>query len=147
MKASQKAIDLIKTFEGLEKNSYRCVAEVWTVGYGHTGDDVYPGMRITESQAEDLLKKDLKRFEDGVNELIEVPITQGIMDSLVSFSFNVGLGALSESTLLRLLNQRKYAEAGDQLLRWDKVDGVPLAGLTRRRKAERSLWYSQRFPT
>lgn len=146
MKTSQKGINLIKEFEGLELTAYRCAAGVLTIGYGHTGRDVRSGLTITEQEAEELLVKDLAIFEDAVNDLVKVPVTQSIFDALVSFTFNVGEGAFSTSTLLRKLNQRKYAEALDQLLRWDKAGTVKLPGLTRRREAERKLGYSEPFP-
>ncbi len=139
MKTSQKGIDLIKRFEGCRLNAYKCPANVWTIGYGHTYG-VKEGQTITQKQAEDLLKDDLKSFEAAVNNYVKVPLTQGQFDALVSFSFNVGNEALRTSTLLRLLNQGKYEEAAEQFSRWVYASGKKLDGLVRRRKAEKELF-------
>ena len=100
---SDEGLDLIKQFEGCELTSYVCPSGVYTIGYGHTGD-VLPGQTITQAEADKLLKDDVKRFEVGVNNYTNVPLNQSQYDALVSFTFNVGLGAYRDSTLLRLLN-------------------------------------------
>jgi lysozyme len=143
MKTSKKVIVLIKSFEGCRLSTYKCSAGVLTIGYGHTGSDVKDGMKITQAQADEFLKKDLEKFEKGVFSLVTVALTQSQFDALVAFSFNVGLGALKKSTLLRHLNQGAALEASNQFLVWDKVAGKPLAGLTRRRTAERELFLSE----
>jgi GH24 family phage-related lysozyme (muramidase) len=98
-------------------------------------------MRITQAQAEEFLKKDLEGFERSVSSAVKVPLTEDQFSALVSFVYNVGSGAFSNSTLLRLLNQGKYKESADQLLRWDgDGKGGHLPGLTRRRKCERVLF-------
>ena len=117
MKTSQKGIDLIKQFEGCRLSAYKCPAGVWTIGYGHTYG-VKAGQKISQKQAEEFLKDDLKSFEAAVNNYVKVPLTQNQFDALVSFSFNVGSEALRTSTLLRLLNQGKYEEAAEQFDRW-----------------------------
>ena len=139
MKLSQKGLQLIKDFEGLELKAYVCPAGVLTIGYGSTGSHVKKGMVITEGEAEKLLQTDLLRFEESVNNLVKVPLTQGQYDALVSFAFNCGAGALAESTLLRLLNGGDYKGAADQFKRWTNQG---LAGLVRRRKAEETLFLS-----
>ena len=138
-KTSQKGINLIKHFEGLELESYLCPANVWTVGYGHT-KTAKPGMKITTATAETLLVNDLTPFEEHVKKVVKVVITQNQFDALVSFVFNLGQGAFSRSTLLKLLNKGDYSGAADQFLRWNKAGGKVLAGLTRRREAERMLF-------
>jgi lysozyme len=142
MKISQKGIDLVKSFEGLELKSYKDSVGVLTVGYGSTGPHVSAGMIITKEQAEQLLKKDLERFEKGVSELVKVPLTRNQFDSLVSFSFNLGLGNLKSSTLLKKLNASDYIGASREFERWNRAGGKVLAGLTRRRIAERDLFLS-----
>lgn len=137
---NEAGLALIKEFEGLRLTSYRCPAGVWTVGYGSTGPHVVPGMTITEEEAETLLTDDLRRFEEGVEQLVEVPLNDNQFAALVSFAFNLGLGALSGSTLLRLLNEGDYASVPAQLARWNKAGGKVLAGLSRRREAEGELW-------
>lgn len=142
MKISQKGIDLVKSFEGLELKAYKDSVGVATIGYGSTGSHVSMGMTITKEQAEQLLKKDLERFEKGVSELVKVPLNQTQFDALVSFSFNLGLGNLKSSTLLKKLNTSDYNGAADEILRWNRAGGKVLAGLTRRRIAERDLFLS-----
>lgn len=139
MKISQAGLDLIKSFEGLRLEPYYCSSQVLTIGYGSTGAHVKHGMKITEQQAEDLLRKDVSRFEDGVNGLINIPLTQNQFDALVSFAFNCGVGALEESTLRRRLNagENPNTVAQEELKRWTNGG---LAGLVRRRKAETDLF-------
>ena len=134
------AISLIQEFEGLELKAYKCPAGIWTIGYGHTGPEVYEGQTITKDEAEAILNNDLKKFEDGVDKLVTVHLTDNQKAALVSFAFNVGLGNLKNSTLLKMLNQGRYSDAAMQFLRWDKAGGKPLKGLSRRRAAERELF-------
>ena len=136
----QRGIDLIKQFEGLRLTAYQDMVGVWTIGYGHTGRDVKAGMTITQQQAEQLLINDLAQFERGVNDLVTVQINQNQFDALVSFSYNLGVGALQKSTLLRLLNAGSYQPAADEFPRWNRAGGNVVAGLTRRRYAERQLF-------
>lgn len=142
MQISKQGIALIKRFEGFRNRAYRCPAGVWTIGYGHT-KGVKAGQAITTQQAEEMLQADLKNFEDWVNKLVKVELTQGQFDALVSFCFNLGPGALDSSTLLKLVNQQKFALAADQFKRWNKAGGVELSGLTKRRLAERELFVSK----
>src|SRR5690349_12958929 len=116
MKISKKGLDLIKSFEGLELKAYEDSVGVLTIGYGSTGSHVKQGMVITKEQAEELLKRDVSRFERGVNDLVKVPLTQNQFDALVSFSFNIGLGNLKSSTLIRNLNASNYAGAANEFL-------------------------------
>ncbi len=141
MKISTAGLNLIKEFEGCETTAYVCPAGVLTIGYGSTGSHVTPGKTITEAEAEALLLKDLTRFEKAVNELVKVPMTQGMYDALVSFAFNCGEGALGESTLLRKLNagEDPNTTAKAELPRWTNGG---LAGLVRRRAAEVELFCS-----
>jgi len=160
MKTSDRGIELIKSFEGCKLQTYHCSAGVATIGYGHTGKDVRPGMVITQETAEKLLRQDLARFEAGVAKSAQ-KTTQGQFDALVSFAFNLGLGALSGSTLLKMHNDGKYSEAAKRFPQWDKADGTHngkdddgdglideagekqrLTGLTRRREAEAKLYAS-----
>lgn len=140
MKISKKGLDLIKTFEGLGLKAYKDSVGILTIGYGSTGSHVKPGMVITIEQAEELLKQDMSRFEKGVNDLVKVPLTQNQFDALVSFSFNLGLGNLKSSTLLRKLNASDYSGAASEFLRWNRAGGKVLNGLTRRRQAEKDMF-------
>jgi lysozyme len=146
MKISSSGLDLIKQFEGFEAKAYRCPAGILTIGYGSTGSHVKPGMCITEAEAVALLDKDLDRFENAVSQMAPKS-TQWQYDALVSFAYNVGVGALKGSTLLSLHNAGDYSGASAQFVRWNKarVNGVlkPLNGLTRRRMAEADLYRSK----
>lgn len=142
MHISEKGLDLIKKYEGLKLTAYLCPANVWTIGYGSTGKHVKQGMTITEEEAEQLLKDDVSRFEDCINDGIDVELTQEEFDALVCFAFNVGCGAFMGSTLRKLINEGKKTAAAQQFLRWDKAGGKVLAGLARRRADERALFLS-----
>ena len=139
MKISKVGLDLIKSFEGCQLKAYRCPAGVWTIGYGHTGG-VKPGQTINHAQATVMLQTDLGSYEMAVNKNVKVPINQNQFDALVSFTYNCGCNALRTSTLLKLLNQGKYTEAANQFDLWNKGGGMVLAGLVRRRAAEKNLF-------
>lgn len=132
--------NLIKSFEGLQLKAYKCPAGILTIGYGHTGADVKDGMQITQSQADDLLQNDVSKFEKGVNRIVTQKLTQHQFDALVSFAFNLGLGNLQTSTLLKKLNDGDYNGAADEFPKWNKAGGVVLSGLTKRRLAEQKLF-------
>lgn len=146
MNISQKGVDLVKHFEGLFLNAYLCPANVWTIGYGHTGikhndGTVKSGMRINRAQAEIYLASDLNtKYAPDVRRLVKVPLTQDQFDALVSFHFNTG--ALGRSTLLRKLNAGDYKGAAAEFAKWTRGGGKVLSGLVRRRRAERKLFES-----
>lgn len=148
MKTSKTGVALIKHFEGLRLTAYRDSVGIWTIGHGHT-KGVKEGMIITETKADELLKKDLEYFEDCVMTMVNVEVTQNQFDALTSFTFNLGEGALYKSTLLKKLNANKPLEAADEFLKWDKARNPktgklePLSGLTKRRKAERLLFLTE----
>lgn len=144
MRTGEAGIALIKQFEGLELEAYKDIAGIWTIGYGHTGADVEPGMRITEAEAERLLAQDLRPREARIGRLIEVSLNQNEFDAIVCFTYNVGTEALKRSTLRRHLNAGNRQAAANEFPKWNKarVNGqlVPVVGLTRRREAERNLF-------
>lgn len=146
MKTSQAGIDLIHSFESLRLKAYPDPGskdgKPWTVGRGSTGPDIKPGTVWTKEQADARFAKDLARFEIGVSKAVSVDLEQHQFDALVSFAYNVGLANFLSSTLLKMLNEGYYSNAAEQLLRWNKNDSVVMAGLTRRRKAERALFLS-----
>lgn len=142
MRTSQNGIDLIKSFEGCKLTAYKCPSGVWTIGYGHT-NGVKQGMKITKKQAEHYLKNDLKTYENYVNKYVKVKLNQNQFDALVSFTFNCGGGALKGSALLKRLNSGNYNAAANELLKWNKSNGIILVGLTRRRNAEKALFLKQ----
>lgn len=138
-KTSQQGIDLIKKWEGFRAKAYLCPAQVWTIGYGHTGN-VSPGQTISKVKAEELLRLDVERFERTVNEKVKVDLNQNQFDALVSFTYNIGSSAFTKSTLLRLLNQLKYQAAAMQFHRWVRGGGQKLPGLVSRRQDEYNLF-------
>ena len=136
------AIPLIKEFEGCKLKAYKCPADVWTIGYGHT-DGVKEGDEITQQEADRLLASDVDLFTSGVQRLVTSDINRNQLGALVSFAFNLGLGNLRHSTLLKLVNADDFIGAADQFPRWNKAGGKVLAGLTRRREAEKQLFLKE----
>lgn len=137
MVASNKCIELIKSFEGLELTAYKCPAGVYTIGYGHTAN-VYPGMQITAEQAEKYLIDDIKIYENNVNKYNDIyHWTQPEFDALVSFAFNIG--GIKQLTQNGTRNKQTIAE---YMLKYVFADGVKLDGLVRRRQAEHDLFVS-----
>ncbi len=143
MQISNIGLDLIKRYEGLKLTAYKCPAGIWTIGYGHTFQ-VRKGDVITEIQATEFLKKDVRHAQDAIVKHVTIDLEQSQFDALVSFIFNVGVGAFRNSTLLKMLNKGRYKAAAGQFNRWNKarVKGVlkPLRGLTRRRNDEAELF-------
>ena len=134
-------LELIKSFEGCRLTAYKCPAGVWTIGYGHTGPDVKSGKTITFTEAEQLLKGDLDKFEDGVEKGIgTAAVTENQFAAMVSLAFNIGLGGFLKSTVLRMHKAGKYELAANAFLLWINGGGRQLPGLVRRRKAERTLY-------
>ena len=139
MQISKEGICLIKKFEGCELEAYQDAVGVWTIGYGHT-KNVQEGQKISEEEAESMLLHELMEYCKYVEDAVEVPLHQNQFDALVSWTFNLGAGNLQSSTLLKVLNQRKYDEVPEQIKRWNKANGKVLEGLTRRREAEALLF-------
>lgn len=149
MKISDAGLSLIRTFEGLRTSAYKCPAGIWTIGYGHTSN-VTKDMLITQKEAECLLLSDLAYFEKAVTNLVkEGSCTQSQFDALVCFAFNVGVGSLAASTLLKKFKAGDIQGAADEFLRWNKAASpdtrkkIEVKGLTLRRQAERRLFLSE----
>ncbi|BEO21897.1 lysozyme [Serratia marcescens] len=146
MQISKSGIELIKRFEGLRLKAYQDSVGVWTIGYGWTqpvdGKKVGPGMQIDQATADRLLKCGVVQYEQGVNQLVKVKITQGQFDALVSFAYNLGLRSLSTSTLLKKLNDGDKQGAADEFGKWVNAGGKRLDGLVARRAAEREMFLS-----
>lgn len=144
MKISKDGLNLIKQFEGVRLTAYKCPAGVLTIGIGHTSaagpPEVKPGMTITAQDAYEILQRDLGQYENAINNLVKVTLTQNQFDALVSFVYNVGVGAFQKSTLLKKLNAGQYDAVPAELMKWTKAGGKELPGLVRRRRAEASLW-------
>jgi len=158
MNVSDKAIKMIMHHEGLRLKPYRCPAKLWTIGVGHV---LYPdqgkmainerdGYQLrpednrvfTQEEVNNILKADLKRFEQGVDRYITTQLTQGMFDALVSFSFNVGLGTLQRSTLRMKLNRGDKDGAAEELLKYCMAGGKILKGLQNRRIDEKAMFLS-----
>jgi lysozyme len=158
VKVSQKCIEQIKKDEGVRSRPYQCPALLWTVGVGHVIDPNHAKVKLADrkqlpipdgwdrvlsaAEIDEILRKDLNRFEAGVLRLIKVELTQGQFDALVSFSFNVGLGNLQNSTLRMKINRGDYEGAAEQFLVWTKAGGKVLKGLVIRRTHEKEMFES-----
>ncbi len=131
-------IRLIKKYEGCSLIAYKCAAGVYTIGYGHTiKEDM--GV-ITQARADELLEKYVSNLRAQIRPLIKIKLNEGEMAALVSFAYNVGVGALRSSTLLKLLNAGRKTEAADEFLKWTKAGGRELKGLVKRRAEERQVF-------
>ena len=144
MKPSEKGLALIRQFEGLRLSAYKCSANVASIGYGTTAG-VKMGQTITREEAEQRLRADAQRFADHIAALVKVPLNQNQTDALIAFVYNIGPTAFAKSTMLKLINRGLIEDAANQFLRWNRAGGEVLAGLTRRRMAERDLFL--RVPT
>lgn len=145
MVINQAGIDLLKSCEGCRLESYPdpgTGGDPWTIGYGHCGSEVKPEKKITQEEAEDLLKQDLAKFEQGVENLLKVDVTDNQFSALVCFAYNVGLENLKISLLLRCINSYHLDDAAAQFSRWNKSNGSVMPGLTARREKERQLFLS-----
>lgn len=142
MKISEKGIEfLIKEEGGIKLKAYKCQAGILTIGVGHTGKDVVSGMEISKEEAIELLKSDLKRFEDVVNKSIKYPIEQNQFDALVSLAFNIGTNAFANSTVVKRINggaDMKDIEEAWKM--WRKGGGKVLPILVARRGREINLY-------
>lgn len=152
------ALVLLKNFEqgpngGFAPVAYRCPAGHKTIGWGHR---IQPDEKfqqpISAVEADRLLTADVARVAEQIRIAVDAPLTQSMVDALVCFTFNVGLGAFFRSTLHTLINARDYRRAADEFLKWNKAKNpktgqkVPLSGLTRRRQAERELFLREGMP-
>lgn len=140
MTPSPRCVELVKRFEGFRAKPYLCPAGVATIGYGHTEGISLSDPAISREAAAALLEKDLANFAAGVARMLAAPVTQNQFDALVSFAYNVGLGNLQRSTLLKKVNAGDLAGAAREFAKWTKAEGVELPGLVRRRAAERALF-------
>ena len=154
---SEHGLELIKQWEGFKPDVYKDSAGLPTIGVGHlitksqqtTGEIVIGGLPVqyanglTGQQVLDLLSQDVQPAEQAVNNGVKVALDQNQFDALVSFTFNVGVGAFTSSTLLKVLNQSQYDGVPDQLRRWNKAGGKVVQGLVNRRENEVKLWSGQ----
>ena len=139
---SKTGLALTESFESCRLEAYLDQHNIPTIGYGHTGFNVHLGQTCTQIQAEAWLACDIQEASNAVNRLVTVELTQGEFDALVDFTFNLGASRLQESTLLVEINKGDFAAAADQFERWDICDGKVVAGLLRRRIADKELFQS-----
>ena len=149
-KPSANCYALIKHFEGCELTAYLCPAKIPTIGYGNTfyadGKPVKLGDKITKEQAEALLPNVVEKFAQSVNKAVKRIILQHEFDALVSFTYNVGIGNFSKSTLCQKVNANApVSEIVAEFMKWNKACGKVLDGLTKRRKAEAHLYSSNQL--
>ena len=154
MQMSENGLELLKEWEGFELKVYKDSANLPTIGVGHlitkseqtSGNIMIAGVAVkytaglTDQQALDLLSQDVRPAEQAVNNGAKVTLSQNQFDALVSFTFNVGVGAFNGSTLLKVLNQGQYDQVPTQLRRWNKAGGKVVQGLVNRRENEVRLW-------
>jgi lysozyme len=157
MQMSPHGLELLEQWEGFKTTVYKDSAGLPTIGVGHlltkselsSGKITINGVPVsyenglTEQQVTDLLAQDVQPAAAAVNNNVKVPLDQNQFDALVSFTFNVGVGAFTGSTLLKLLNQGQYDQVPDQLLRWTRAGGQVVQGLVNRRNNEIKLWNGQ----
>ena len=149
MRISEKGLEIIKKYEGFRNHVYVCPSGIPTIGYGITfyGDGTRVKLTdkpITKVEAERLLKKVVAHFERGVNDLVKKPLTQNQFDAMVSFAYNLGLGALRSSTLLKKVNRNPDDMTIDvEFKKWVLSNGIELKGLRKRRNSEAYLYFSE----
>lgn len=142
MKYSKDGLELTEQFESCKLVAYQDVKGVWTIGWGHTGVLVVKGLTCTQAQADDWLLSDCAAAEAAVNRFVHITLTQHEFDALVDFTFNCGITAFMNSTLLALLNQNNIHGAASEFEKWDHAAGKVVAGLLRRRLAEKAEFES-----
>lgn len=143
---NEPGLELLKSFEQLRLTAYRDQGGVLTIGWGHTGSDVYEGLTITQEQATELLRRDLLSAERAVNDLVSTALSNNRFDAVVCLVFNIGRGAFSTSTIRKCLNRADWKAASEQFPVWNKVRDRKTgrlyvsSGLVNRRRAERELF-------
>jgi lysozyme len=146
MKVTDAGLALIKTYEGFRGRAYRDAVGIWTVGYGHTSaagpPKVTPWLVLDEPAAAQLLRRDVDMFAAGVAARVKADLSDEQFSALVSFAYNVGLGAFAKSSVLRAVNAGDFAAVPTRLSAWVKADGRTLPGLVKRRAAEGALFAS-----
>lgn len=143
MTPSIKCSALVKRSEGDVLKAYPDPATggaPWTIGYGHTGPEVHPGMVVTQQEAEAILEQDLFKVGRQVAKVIKVELTQDEFDALVCFVFNIGIGNFMKSTMLKLINEGRFDAAADEFDKWTKAAGHVMPGLVTRRHDEKDLF-------
>lgn len=139
---SDTLLNLVKSFEGCRLEAYQDIVGVWTIGYGCTGTDIVEGLVWTQEEANHQLAQRLEALQEQIQKIVPTGTNQNQLDALCDFAYNVGLGALKSSFLLKCLNAGNFAAASKQFERWDRAGGKEVPGLLRRRQAEAALFSS-----
>ena len=142
--SAEVAMDFIEAWEGCRLQAYKCPADIWTIGVGHT-KDVTEHDEITYEQSRELLRKDIEKVKRGLAPFVNVHVTEGQFVALVSLAFNVGVSYVVHQCpkLMRALNAGDVETAAHEFLDIDKANGVRLPGLTRRRQSEARLFLGE----
>lgn len=147
MKVNAAGLDLIKRWEGLRLTAYKDIVGVWTIGYGHTAEAGPPapkaGMTITETEAVDILRRDLVQYERAVTKAISTVPSANQFAAMVSLCYNIGPANFAKSSVVRLFNAGQPRDAADAFLLWNKAGGRMVKGLTARREDERKLFLTR----
>lgn len=141
-RTNDECINIIKEFVGLRLEAYSDTRGNWYIGYGRS-QGVMEGMRITETEAEDYLREDLRVFEESVSRMVEVDVSENEFSAMVCLTYNIGPGGFAESTVLRKVNEQEWEEAADAILLWNKVGGQVNQALVNRREKERALFLAR----
>jgi lysozyme len=132
----------IENEEGVVYHAYQDSRGIWTIGVGHTGPDVHPGLVWTQAQVDAAFKINVREREEAINEGVHVALNQDEVNALASLVFNIGVGGFLNSTLLRDLNAGDYQKAADDFMMW-----VIPSELVGRRQRERALFLRTQFPS
>jgi len=138
-KVSDTGLAHLRSFEGLSLDAYPDGGG-WSIGYGHHGNDVYPGMQITQQRADQLLKNDIERFDKSVQLLFQAAEEQEEFDAKTCLAYNIGINAFKDSTLLEHVNAGRHHEAADEFKKWIKSGDEVLPGLIKRRDKEAAMY-------
>ncbi len=142
LQLSPTGVGLIQLFEHCRLESYQDQHGIWTIGWGHTGPEVVEGLVWTGQQCDDAFRADVKAAVAANDHVLPETVTQNQFDALVSFTFNVGIGAEAHSTMLKLILAGDMQGAAEEFPKWDHVNGKPNDGLLHRRLAEQALFLS-----
>ena len=141
MNYSKNGLAVTESFENCKLTAYQDIKGIWTIGWGHT-NAVHARMTCTQQQADEWLEEDTQSAVNTVNRLVTIGLSQPAFDALVDFVFNVGSGNFANSTMLKLLNAGNLDAAGEEFAKWSHASGVVVAGLLRRRLAEKAEFES-----
>lgn len=141
-RTNDACVDIIKEFSGLSLEAYSDQNGNWYIGYGRS-QGVTQGMTITEAEAEEFLRDDLRVFEQSVSRMVEVDVSENEFSAMVCLTYNIGPGGFAESTVLRKVNEQAWEEAADAILLWNKVSGQVNEALVNRREKERALFLAR----